>query len=68
MSWAQRLNPVFNIDIIECEKCQRHNVTVIACIIDTVVIQRILAHLGKKDPTSKQAPLLPPLRAPPDKQ
>jgi len=68
MSWAQRLKRVFNIDITECEKCQKHNVTIIACIIDTVVIQRILAHLDKKYPTSKQVPLLPPLRAPPDEQ
>jgi hypothetical protein len=68
MSWAQRLKRVFNIDITECEKCQKHNVTIIACIIDTVVIQKILAHLDKKYPTCKQAPLLPPLRAPPDEQ
>ena len=38
MSWlagtAQRLRRVFNIDITECEKCEKHNVSVIACIID----------------------------------
>jgi hypothetical protein len=36
MTWlagtAQRLKRVFNIDITECEKCQKHNVTIIACI------------------------------------
>jgi hypothetical protein len=37
MTWAQRpvtgqLERVFNIDITECEKCQKHNVTIIACI------------------------------------
>ena len=68
MTWAQRLRRVFNIDITECEKCQRHNVSIIACITDIHVIQKILAHLDKKYPTSKQAPLLPPLRAPPDEQ
>ena len=68
MSWALRLRRVFNIDIAECEKCQLHNVKVIACIIDTVVIQTILAHLDKKYPTSKQTPLLPTLRAPPEEQ
>jgi hypothetical protein len=68
MSWAQRLKRVFNIDITECEKCQKHNVAIIACIIDTVVIQKILAHLDRKYPTSRQTPLLPPLRAPPDEQ
>lgn len=66
MSWAQRLKRVFNIDITEYEKCQKHNVTIIACITDTVVIQRILKHLDKKYPTSSQTTLLPPLRASPD--
>jgi hypothetical protein len=33
---------------------------------DSHVIQKILAHLDKKYPTSKQTTLLPPLRAPPD--
>ena len=68
MSWAQRLKRVFNIDINECDKCEKHNVSVIACIIDIHVIQKILAHFDKKYPTSAQTALLPPLRAPPDKQ
>jgi hypothetical protein len=72
MSWlagtAQRLKRVFNIDITECEKCQQHNVSVIACIIDSHVIQKILEHLDKKSPTSLQTTLLPPLRAPPDEE
>ena len=70
MSWlagtAQRLKRVFNIDITECEKCEKHNVSIIACIIDIHVIQKILAHIDKKYPTSKQTTILPPLRAPPD--
>jgi hypothetical protein len=70
MSWlaetAQRLKRVFNIDINECEKCEKHNVSIIACIIDIHVIQKILAHLDKKYPTSTPRTLLPPLRAPPD--
>jgi hypothetical protein len=48
MGWAQRLKRVFNIDITECEKCQRTNVTVIACITAYLVILRILRHLAKK--------------------
>ena len=72
MSWlagtAQRLRRVFNIDITECEKCAKHNVSIIACIIDIQVIKKILAHLDKKYLKSKQEPLVPPLRAPPDKQ
>ncbi len=59
---------VFNIDITEYEKCQKHNVTIIACIIDTVVIQKILAHLDNKYPISSQTTLLSPLRAPHDEQ
>jgi hypothetical protein len=67
---AQRLRRVFNIDIAECEKCQLHNVKIIACITDSHVIQKILAHLDKKSPSSAQTKiktLLPPMRAPPQK-
>lgn len=39
---AQRLKRVFNIDITECEKGQRHNVNIIACIADVFVINKIL--------------------------
>lgn len=67
MSWAQRLKRVFNIDITECEKCENHNISIIACIIDVHVIQKILKHLDKKYPTSTTT-LLPPLRAPPNEQ
>jgi hypothetical protein len=67
MSWALRLRRVFNIDIAECEKCQLHNVKVIACITDSHVIQKILAHLDKKYPAlAPTKTLLPPMRAPPD--
>jgi hypothetical protein len=66
MSWPQRLRRVFNIDITECEKCQRHNVSVIACITDVFVINKILAHLDKKYPSSPQTKtLLPPMRTSP---
>lgn len=68
MSWAQRLKRVFNIDITVCEKCQKHKVTIIAWIIDTFVIQKILAHLDKLNPVSEQVTQLPTLRAPPDEQ
>jgi hypothetical protein len=60
MTWAQRLKRVFNIDITECEKCQKHTVTIIACIIDSVVIRTILAHLDKKYPNSTPAATLLP--------
>jgi hypothetical protein len=66
MSWAQRLKRVFNIDITECEKCQNHNVTIIACIIDPLVIQKILVHLDLTYPNSEKLTQLPELRAPPE--
>nr|WP_250884147.1 transposase [Glaciecola sp. XM2] len=65
MTWVQRLRRVFNIDITECEKCENHSVSIIACIIDIHIIQKILKHLDKKYPRSAQTTLLPPLRAPP---
>jgi hypothetical protein len=69
MSWlagtAQRLKRVFSIDITEFEKCQGHDVIIIACIIDIFVIQKLLAHFDKKSPESATPNLLPPMRAPP---
>jgi hypothetical protein len=47
MTWAQRLKRVFNIDITECDKCQKHNVTIIACITQPDIILKILSHLDK---------------------
>ncbi|MFC3120757.1 hypothetical protein [Agaribacter flavus] len=40
--------------------------TIIACITDTIVVQKILAHLDKTNPVSEQISPLPPLRAPPE--
>ena len=54
MTWAQRLKRVFNIDIETCRECGGA-VRIIACIEDTVVIEKILTHLQEKDasvPTS----------------
>ena len=48
MSWAQRLKRVFNIDITECEKCLKHNVTIIACIIEPSIIHKILSYLDNQ--------------------
>jgi hypothetical protein len=45
MSWAQRLKRVFNIDIFQCEACEKLNVKVVACILDPEVIYKILLHL-----------------------
>ena len=63
MSWAQRLKRVFNIDIETCRECGG-TVKVIACIEDSAVIEKILAHLQGKD-TSVPTSLWPASRAPP---
>ncbi len=47
MTWAQRLQRVFNIDIETCSKCGG-DVRIIASIEDPVVIRKILAHLNNK--------------------
>jgi hypothetical protein len=56
MSWlagtAQRLRRVFNIDVTECEKCQRHNVSIIACITGLVAqaqLSLVIIHDGCHD-------------------
>jgi len=63
MTWAQRLKRVFQIDIETCSQCCGP-VKVIASIEDPVVIQKILAHLKKKD-EPQEAVQRPDARAPP---
>ena len=66
MSWAQRLKRVFNVDITQCEACEKFSVTIIACITDAVVINKILSHLEKQIlPKVNSDSFTPPLRAPP---
>ena len=78
MSWAQRLKRVFNIDIQVCSRCGG-SVRVmpkalaalagqaLACIEDQDVIDRILAHLERKEQNTPTLPhLAPPTRAPPE--
>ena len=67
MSWAQRpvtgpavtgpavtgqSKRVFNIDINECERCEKHNLRIVACITAPMVIQKLLpkysSHLDKQ--------------------
>jgi hypothetical protein len=63
MTWAQRLKRVFHIDIETCSECGG-SVKVMACIEDPAVIQKILTHLDKQEP-SQSAGRLPQGRAPP---
>jgi len=62
MSWAARLKRAFNIDIKTCEACGGA-AKVIACIDDSVVINKILGHLKAKEQDSQF--MLPVNRAPP---
>ena len=63
---AQRLKRVFNIDITQCEVCEKFNVKIIACITDASVINKILSYLDKQNlPEADNDSLMPPLRAPP---
>src|SRR4030065_676571 len=52
MTWAQRLKRVFRIDIETCDHCGGA-VKIIVCIEDPVVIEKILAHLDKKEDSAK---------------
>ena len=66
MTWAQRLKRVFNIDIEVCSRCGG-SVRVIACIENQDVIDRILAHLERKEQNTPALPhRAPPTRAPPE--
>ena len=66
MNCSQRLKRVFNIDIDVCGHCGG-SARVIACIEDQDIIDRILAHLRKKEQDIPTLPLLtPPPRVPPE--
>ena len=62
MTWAQRLQRVFNIDIETCSQCGGA-VRIIASIEDPAVINTILAYLDQK--AAAGAGLVPQSRAPP---
>jgi hypothetical protein len=47
MTWAQRLNRVFNIDVSICSKCEGE-AKVIASIEDQAVIDKVLNRLQVK--------------------
>lgn len=67
LSSAQRLKRVFNIDITQCEVCEKRNVKVIACITDPAFTHKILAYIDKQTLlVAKNETLILPLRALPD--
>jgi len=61
LDWASLLRRVFQIDILQCPRCQGR-LTVLAAINDPSVAQKILRHLGL--PTD--GPRCAPARAPPE--
>jgi hypothetical protein len=64
MTWAERLKRVFNIDITICSRCGGA-VSIIACIEDPSIINKILAHLDAKSAPFIVVSQLPEPRAPP---
>ena len=63
MSWMQRLQRVFHIDIERCGVCGG-TLRIIACIHMPEVIERILTHLAARETGCINDPRAPPLRAP----
>ena len=64
MSWAMRLKRVFNIDVTVCRHCQGA-MRIIACIEDHQVINKILAHINRKQEFSASVMKGAGIRAPP---
>lgn len=62
MTWAQRLNRVFNIDLETCKACGGP-VKIIARIEEPAVNEKILRHLERKDAAATVHS--PPSRGPP---
>jgi hypothetical protein len=65
MSWAERLKRVFNIDITICQHCQG-KVRIVSCINDKTVIDKILAHIDKRNWAPKEVLTTFPIRGPPE--
>ena len=70
MTWAQRLKRVFSIEIEVCGRCGGSVRVIVGtpnrCIEDQDIIDRILAHLERKEQNTPALPhLAPPTRAPP---
>lgn len=64
MNWAMRLKRVFNIDVTVCRHCQG-SMRIIACIEDVQVINKILAHINRKQKPLVSVMTGAGIRAPP---
>jgi hypothetical protein len=62
MTWAQRLQRVFNIDVSVCPRCGGE-AKVIASIEDQLIIDKILNHLQAKERLPPSPEQLPATRA-----
>ena len=62
MTWARRLKRVFRIDVETCEQCGGA-VRIVASIERPAVIEKILAHIGRRDRAgaNPHAPRAPPV-------
>ena len=58
MSWAQLLKRVFDIDIEQCLQCGGA-LKIIAAILESTVIAKILAHLGLPARAPPRSPARP---------
>jgi hypothetical protein len=67
MTWAQRLNRVFNIDVEICQHCGGR-VKLLACIEDQPTINQILNHLDRKGTWLTPMSLIPEGTGPPATQ
>ena len=63
MSWMQRLERVFHVDIEHCGVCGG-TLRVIACIETPELIEKILTHLAARETGGVNHPRAPPLHAP----
>ena len=64
MNWAMRLKRVFNIDVTVCRHCQGA-MRIIACIEDRQMINKILAHINRKQEPLARVMAGAGIRAPP---
>jgi hypothetical protein len=67
MAWAERLKRIFNIDITICSRCDGA-LSIITCIEDPAIINKILAHLDAKPAAAAAVNQLPELRASPQEK
>jgi hypothetical protein len=54
-SWARLLSRVYQVDPLQCQKCQGP-LQIVAYIVDGLSIHRILDHLGLSPPEEKPPP------------